>query len=114
MSAIAAQKKGSRYLGAPYVQISGDGYGACAVANTEDDGLGRGTYRVASVTVTCPGVNYTTPPTVTFLGGALKLGSAAALPTQTPVLLAGGALDLNGHTVTNALDGVGQITNGTS
>ena len=159
VSAIEIQQKGSRYLGEPYVRISGDGYGACAVANMEDDGQGRGTYRVASVTVTCPGVNYTTPPTVTFLGGAcivtaqvstvtlapntsggftksgagtltvsgantytgattvavgtLKLGAAQALPAGTPVVLAGGTLDLNGATVTNAVSGSGTLANGT-
>jgi len=159
VSAIAVQQKGSRYLGEPYVKINGDGYGACAVANMEDDGQGRGTYRVASVTVTCPGVNYTTAPTVTFLGGCaivtaqvstvtlapntsggftktgagtltvsgantytgattvadgtLKLGAAQALPDSTPVALAGGTLDLNGATVTNALSGSGTLANGT-
>ncbi|HQA39075.1 MAG TPA: autotransporter-associated beta strand repeat-containing protein, partial [Kiritimatiellia bacterium] len=159
VSAIEIQQKGSRYVGEPYVRISGDGFGACAVANMEDDGQGRGTYRVASVTVTCPGVNYTTPPTVTFLGGAcivtaqvstvtlapntgggltksgtgtltvsgantytgattvaagtLKLGAAQALPDSTPVALAGGTLDLNGATVTNALSGSGTLANGT-
>jgi len=159
VSAIAVEQKGSRYLGEPYVRIEGDGFGACAVANMEDDGQGRGTYRVASVTVTCPGVNYTTPPTVTFLGGAcintaqvstvtlapntsggftksgagtltvsgastytgtttvaagtLKLDTAQALPTGTPVVLAGGTLDLNGATATNAVSGTGTLANGT-
>ena len=157
--AIAVGSSGSGYIGEPYVKIAGDGYGACAVANMEDDGQGRGTYRVASVSITCPGVNYTAAPTVTFLGGGtnivtalagtatlaanasggltksgagtltlsgtntytgattvaggtLKLGTPAALPTGTPVLLAGGTLDLNGATVTNALSGSGTLTNG--
>ncbi len=159
VTAIEIQQKGSRYLGEPYVRIEGDGFGACAVANMEDDGQGRGTYRVASVTVTSPGVNYTTAPTVTFLGGAcivtaqvstvtlapntsggltksgagtltlsgantytgtttvaagtLKLDTAQALPTGTPVVLAGGTLDLNGATATNAVSGTGTLANGT-
>jgi autotransporter-associated beta strand protein len=158
--AIALSDLGSGYIGEPYVSIEGsDGVGATAVANMEDDGSGNGTYRVASVTVTSPGVNYVTPPTVLFQGGGraavsptvvsvtlapnasggltklgdgiltlgglntytgtttvtagtLKLGVAKALPTGTPVVLAGGTLDLSGFTVTNTLSGSGIITNG--
>ncbi len=48
----------------------------------------------------------------TISGGTLQLGHAAALPTQTAVVLDGGALDLGGYTVTNALGGSGTVVNG--
>jgi autotransporter-associated beta strand protein len=51
--------------------------------------------------------------TTTVAGGTLKLGNAASLLTQTPVVLAGGTLDLNGYTVTNAVGGTGTLLNGT-
>ncbi len=159
--AIALASSGSGYIGEPYVSIrGGGGEGATAVADMEDDGSGNGTYRVASVTVTSPGFDYTEAPAVALLGGGtgataatvavvtlapnasggltkqgagtltlsvantytgattvaggtLKLTNAKALPTQTPVVLAGGTLDLNGYTVTNAVSGSGIITNGT-
>jgi autotransporter-associated beta strand protein len=156
--AITLSDKGSGYIGEPYVAIDGNGGSATAVANMEDDG--NGTYRVASITVTAPGWDYTAAPSVTFsgggngavapavdavtlapntsggltklgagtltlsaanaytgattvAGGTLKLAHAQALPTQTQVVLAGGALDLNGYTVTNTFSGSGIITNGT-
>jgi autotransporter-associated beta strand protein len=159
--AIAVADGGSGYIGEPYVSIrGGGGEGATAVADMEDDGTGNGTYRVAGVTVTCPGFGYTETPTVTLLGGGtgatsaavagvtlapnasggltklgagmltlsvanaytgtttvaggtLKLTNAKALPTQTPIVLAGGTLDLNGYTVTNAVSGSGIVSNGT-
>ena len=158
--AIALANQGSGYIGEPYVAIEGgSGTGATAVANMVDDGTGRGTFRVGSVTVTCPGVSYATTPTVLFRGGGfniatalvgtvtmsnnvsggltkmgsgtltlsgantytgtttiaagtLKLGTAAALMPNTPIVLAGGTLDLSGYTITNALSGTGQILNG--
>ncbi len=156
VTGVTLSDKGSGYIGEPYVAINGDGVGATAVANMEDDG--NGAYRVASVTVTCPGTGYTsatvlfngggrsvTAPTVgevtltpntsggltkqgngiltlnaantyggttTVAGGTLKLGHAAALPTATQVTLAGGTLDLNGLSVTNAVNGVGTLANG--
>ena len=160
VATVTLASQGSGYVGEPYVSIDGgSGEGATAVANMEDDGTGQGTYRVASVTVTTPGWNFTSAPTVTFrsggatnqaaaagvalaantsggltklgsgtltLGGAntyggattvsngtLKLGQALALPTGTPVVLAGGTLDLGGFTVTNTVSGSGTVTNGT-
>jgi len=156
VTGITLADKGSGYIGEPYVAIKGDGIGATAIANMEDDG--NGAYRVASVTITCPGTGYTTatvlfngggrsavPPTVdavtlapntsggltkqgtgtltlgaantyggatTVAGGTLKLGHPAALPTATQVTLAGGTLDLNGYTVTNAVNGTGTLANG--
>jgi autotransporter-associated beta strand protein len=83
VTAISLSSKGSGYIGEPYVSIAGDGVGATAVANMVDDGTGKGTYKVDSVTVTAPGVNYTTAA-VTFLKG----GTAAVAPTVGSVTLA--------------------------
>jgi autotransporter-associated beta strand protein len=83
VTAISLSTQGSGYIGEPYVSIAGDGVGATAVANMVDDGTGKGTYKVASVTVTAPGVNYTTA-TVSFLKG----GTTAVAPTVGAVTLA--------------------------
>ncbi len=156
---ITLANPGSGYIGEPYVAITGGGVGATAIANMEDDGTGKGTYRVASISVTAPGVDYATPPTVLLKGGGslivtalvdtvtlapntsggltksgagvltlagtntyagtttisngtLKIGIPAALPTGTPVVLAGGTLDLGGLTLTNLIGGAGALTNG--
>jgi autotransporter-associated beta strand protein len=159
---IALAAGGSGYLGEPLVTITpppAGGVPATAVAEMIPDG--NGTYRVASVTITCPGTGYTEVPGVSFsgggngavaptvgsvtlaanasggltktgagtltlaaantytgvttvAGGTLALGNAKALPTQTPVVLAGGTLDLNGYTVTNGLTAAGgSVVNGT-
>jgi autotransporter-associated beta strand protein len=147
VTAISLSSQGSGYIGEPYVSIMGDGVGATAVANMVDDGTGNGTYKVGSVTVTSPGVNYTTA-TVSFLkggasagspivaavtlapttsggltklglgtltlsgtntytgtttisNGAVRLGIANALPTNSVVNVRGGTYDLNGFSVTN-------------
>ncbi len=49
---------GSGYIGEPYVTILGDGVAATAVAKMADDGTGKGTLKVESVTICNPGVNY--------------------------------------------------------
>ena len=160
---ISLANPGSGYIGEPYVSIEGgSGTGATAVANLIADGTGRGTFKVGSVTVTCPGVSYGSAPTVLFKGGGfnivtalvgtvtladnvgggltkigagtltlsaantytgattlaagtLKLGIAGALMPSSPIVLAGGTLDLGGFTITNVISGAGSgyVTNGT-
>ena len=116
--AITLSDKGSGYIGEPYVSIdSVEGLGATAVANMEDDGSGSGTYRVASVTITCPGVNYVTLPTVLFKGG----GAAAVAPTVADVTLSpnssGGLTKQGAGSLTlgaaNTYSGVTTVTGGT-
>lgn len=53
---------GTGYVGAPVVQISGDGFGATAVAKIDASG------NLTGITVTNPGVDYTSA-TATLIGG---------------------------------------------
>ncbi len=118
VTAITLADGGSGYIGEPYVEIrEGGGVGACAVANMEDDGSGNGTYRVASVTITCPGTGYTSVPAVTFLRG----GSTAVAPVIADVVLddntSGGLTKLGDGTLTlgaaNTYTGVTTVAGGT-
>jgi len=63
---------GSGYVGAPIVTITG-APGATAIANMVDDGTGRGTFKVESITITSPGIN-AVAPSFTF----------SAVPGATP------------------------------
>jgi autotransporter-associated beta strand protein len=73
LSSIPVTAGGTGYVGTPLVQITGDGTGATAVANIDASGA------VTGVTITNPGINYTTA-TVTLLGGG---GTGATLGTTT-------------------------------
>ena len=79
VTTIPVTSSGSGYIGAPYVALSGNGTGATAVANMVDDGSGRGTYKVDSITVTCPGRDYTVINSATLSGGLPSGGTAAVL-----------------------------------
>jgi fibronectin-binding autotransporter adhesin len=90
---------GSGYIGAPYVSIIGAGIGATAIANMVDDGTGKGTFKVGSITVCNPGVDYTAIDTVfDLIGGGAQL---PAMPdSMTPVVTApntSGGLTKNGE-----------------
>jgi autotransporter-associated beta strand protein len=161
VAAIDLSSNGLGYIGEPFVSIEGgSGTGATAIANLAYDGTGRGTFKIVSLTVTCPGMGYASAPNVVFKGGGagvvtaqvasvtladntsggltklgagtltlsaantytgattiaagtLKLGTAAALMPNTPIVLAGGTLDLGGFTVTNVISGAGSVSNGT-
>ena len=78
---------GSGYIGAPYVSVSGDGKGATAIANMVDDGTGKGTFKVGSITVCNPGVDYTAIGTsFSLIGGGAP---SPAVPDSTaPVVTA--------------------------
>jgi fibronectin-binding autotransporter adhesin len=117
---LALVDGGAGYLGAPYVSIQGDGTGATAVANMIDDGTGKGTLKVGSLTVCNPGVDYTsasftligggasvpaTPGNLTLAantsGGLIKngAGTLSLLGANTytgPTRVNGGALRVNG------------------
>lgn len=65
---------GSGYLGQPIVSITGDGFGASAVANLKADGT------LESITITNPGIGYTTAPTISLLGGGATTEAILGAP----------------------------------
>jgi autotransporter-associated beta strand protein len=99
------------------VVIEGDGAGASAVANLADDGTGKGTFKIAGITMTCPGVDYSAAPTVTLRGGGTNV-TAAVIGTVTLAVNAGGGLTKTGEgTLTlsgaNTYSGATTVSNGT-
>ena len=94
VATIPVTSPGSGYIGAPYVALSGNGTGATAVANMVDDGSGSGTYKVDSITITCPGRDYTAITGATLSGGLPSGGTAAVLnfDNETFAPNAGGGL----------------------
>jgi len=71
-----------------------------------------GLTKLGTGTLTLGGMNTYGGDTV-ISNGTLKLGNAKALQAGTGIVLAGGMLDLNGYTVTNAVVGQGTVSNGT-
>ncbi len=117
VTSIAITSQGSGYIGEPFVVIEGDGAGASAVANLSDDGTGKGTFKIASITMTCPGVDYTVAPTVTLRGGGTNV-TAAVIGAVTLGANAGGGLTKTGEgTLTlsgnNTYSGATTVSNGT-
>ncbi|MEO5914795.1 MAG: autotransporter-associated beta strand repeat-containing protein [Luteolibacter sp.] len=68
---------GGGYIAAPQVTITGDGTGATAVANIDGGG------NLTGITITNPGIGYTTPPTFALVGGGVgntgSIGGTASL-----------------------------------
>ncbi len=91
VSTIAVANGGSGYIGAPMVMITGGSGtgGATAMANMASDGSGQGTYKVASITITNPGV-YTAPPTTVALSGGGAVTSASGFTISTAANAGGG------------------------
>ena len=73
---------GSGYHATPLIRIGRliAGNTATAVANMADDGTGRGTYKVDSITITNPGFNFTNVPAISVSGGD------PAIPVAFPAL----------------------------
>ncbi len=78
---------GSGYVGTPGILISGDGVGATAIANMVPDAPGSNTFKIASITVTNPGTDYTAISNVQIAGGdpatPAALGSAVLAQNDT-------------------------------
>ena len=95
--------QGSGYVGAPFVTISGGtGSGATAYAVMTDDGTGKGTFKVANIVVTCPGIYTVAPTTVTLTGGGA--GTAASSFTISTAANTSGGMMFKG-TGTTTLSG---------
>jgi autotransporter-associated beta strand protein len=66
---IPVSDGGSGYVGTPDILISGDGVAATAVANMVPDAPGSNTFKIASITITNPGTDYTAIDGVQIAGG---------------------------------------------
>jgi fibronectin-binding autotransporter adhesin len=95
ITGVAVVDGGSGYIGAPYVSIAGDGIGATAIANMVDDGTGKGTLKVGSITISNPGVNYTAAATIfSLVGGQPTVPATLGAVTSAPNV--SGGLTKNG------------------
>ncbi len=117
VTGLTVTSAGSGYQWGDSLQVSllGGGYTNAALAYNAElspNAATGGLTKRGTGTLTLGGTN-TYGGTTTISEGTLKLGNALALPTGTPVVLAGGTLDLSGFTVTNAISGLGTVTNGT-
>ncbi len=101
VKSIPVQDGGAGYMAPPAVQITGDGFGAQAVAQIDPV---AGT--LTNIVVVCPGYGYTSP-TVELIGGGAT--TAATLGTPTVGAVAGGGLIKNGAG-TLTLTGANQYT----
>jgi autotransporter-associated beta strand protein/T5SS/PEP-CTERM-associated repeat protein len=88
---------GSGYVGQPIVQITGDGTGASAIANVVG-GV------ITSVTITNPGIGYTTASVILHGGGATAPASLDT-PTLGANVTTGGLTKIGGGTLTLTADG---------
>ena len=93
VTTIAITSSGSGYIGAPMVTFTGGtGRTATAVANMVDDGTGHGTYKIASITITSPGVYTVAPTGIVLTGGSGGVFTAASGFTVSTATNVGGGL----------------------
>lgn len=101
---------GSGYIGAPVLEFSGDGTGATGYVVVDLDPA-SGTYgQITGVVLTNPGVNYTTAPTVTLIGGG---GTGGSVTVGGITANSSGGLVKNGPG-TLTLSGANTYTGGTT
>ena len=112
---VTSSGTGYQWYDAPVVTLVGGGFTAAATvgpAYVSPNASSGGLTKLGSGMLTLAGTN-TFTGTTTISAGTLKLGIAGALMPSSPIVLAGGTLDLNGFTVSNLISGVGSVTNGT-
>lgn len=100
--ALNAADQGSGYMTTPIVYVTTNAAaepsvgcinGATAVANMVDDGTGRGTWKVASVTITNPGQNFTATPVLSLRGGSPTVAAnLSTISLATAANVSGGLL----------------------
>jgi len=99
---LSGTNQGSGYKGAPNITVStgytGNGINntndATAIANMVDDGSGNGTFKIASITITNPGLSFSITPTAVAYGGDPT--TPATLPALTLANNVSGGLTKNG------------------
>ena len=84
---IPVSDGGSGYVGTPDILITGDGVAATAVANMVPDAPGSTTFKIASITITNPGTDFTEIDNVQIAGGdpttPATLGNAVLAQNDT-------------------------------
>ena len=110
VTATGLTASGSGFIDQPIVTITGDGTGAEAVANVDSNG------NLTSITITNPGVNYTSASFALTGGGVTNTGTI----TGTPAIVAnvsGGFTKIGAGSVTltaaNTYGGTTTVSNGT-
>ena len=115
VTGVTITSPGFSYSTAPSVSFIGGGgtaptLGSVSIAANNVSG---GLTKIGAGVLTLSGVNTYGGMTI-ISNGTLRLGVANALPTNAPITIAGGILDLNGFTVTNSSINLisGSIING--
>jgi autotransporter-associated beta strand protein len=107
---VGTASQGSGYTTTPIVSVTtnpsaepsaGCSNGATAVANMVDDGTGTGTFKVASITITNPGQNFTTTPVLSLRGGSpIVAADLSSITLATAPNVSGGLTKKGAGTLT--------------
>jgi len=91
VSSITLGDKGAGYIGTPIVRITGgSGTGATAIAQVDLNSVSPTFGQVTNILITSPGYAYSTPPTITLIGGGYI--TPATIITSTVGSFTGGGL----------------------